>query len=306
MQGKIIKFIFFTNYFIGILAIALSLEAVVQLELPFNSFIYYLLLFCATVFYYTYAYTQPSTHLIQDNPRTEWYRNHRIFIKKSQWVFLCAGILPCIFLAGSNYRNILSLPLPYWIIIFVIPLSALLYYGLLPQSFLKLNLRNTGWIKAFVIGFVWACCVTLLPLVILKIEQGRFIAEPVLVLWLFINNWMFCTVNAIMFDLKDYADDANRQLKTFVVRIGLRKTIFFILIPLLVIGVIAMTAFAYSRHFGAITYLFNLIPFICLVIVAYSLQRRKKILFYLIVIDGLLLVKALCGIAGMHFMVYTR
>jgi 4-hydroxybenzoate polyprenyltransferase len=306
MPGKIIKFIFFANYFIGILAIALSLEAVVLLELHFNSLIYYLLLFCATVYYYTYAYTIPATHLIQDNPRTEWYRNHRNFIKKSQWVFLCAGILSCLFIAGSNYRNILALPLLYRIIIFAVPLSALLYYGLLPQSFLKLNLRNTGWIKAFVIGFVWACCVNLLPLAILKIEQGHFIAEPVLVLWLFTNNWMFCTVNAIMFDLKDYADDANRQLKTFVVRIGLRNTIFFILIPLLVIGVIAMTAFAYSRHFGAITYLFNLVPFICLLIVAYSLHRRKKILFYLIVIDGLLLVKALCGIAGMYFMIPAR
>ena len=304
MGSKIIRFIFFANYFVGILAIALSLEAVVQLQLPYNSAIYYLLLFCATVFYYTYAYTKPVVHTVPDNPRTAWYRDHRVFISRSQLVLLYVCIASVIYITSSSYENILHLPLPYWLILFSIAVSVILYYGLLPQSFLKLNLRNTGWIKAFVIGFVWACCVNLLPLVLLKIEQGHFAADPFLVLWLFIKNWMFCTVNAIMFDMKDYADDANSQLKTFVVRMGLRKTIFFILFPLLIIGVISVAAFAWSRHFGIVTFLFNLIPFICLLIVAYSLHKRKSILFYLIVIDGLLLVKALCGIAGAYFLIH--
>ena len=59
------------------------------------------------------------------------------------------------------------------------------------------------------------------------------VAEPLLMLWLFVKNWMFCTVNAIMFDMKDYEDDANIELKTFAVRMGLRNTIYYILVPLL-------------------------------------------------------------------------
>jgi hypothetical protein len=39
-----------------------------------------------------------------------------------------------------------------------------------------------------------------------------------------------------MFDIKDYAADHNHQLKTFVVRYGLRKTIFYILIPLTLVS----------------------------------------------------------------------
>lgn len=112
---------------------------------------------------------------------------------------------------------------------------------------------------------------------------------------------MFCTVNAIMFDMKDYADDANKQLKTFVVRFGLRKTIFFVLMPILLIGLISFLAFASYRHFGLVPVLFNLIPFLSLLAVAYSLHQRRSILYYLIVIDGLLLIKALCGIAGTYF-----
>ncbi|MGL1386138.1 hypothetical protein ACSTJO_00160, partial [Vibrio parahaemolyticus] len=58
---------------------------------------------------------------------------------------------------------------------------------------------------------------------------------------------------------------------------------------------------AYSRGFHASRIIFNTIPFILLIIVAWSMHRRKSILYYLAVIDGLMLIKALCGIAGSLF-----
>jgi 4-hydroxybenzoate polyprenyltransferase len=99
-----------------------------------------------------------------------------------------------------------------------------------------------------------------------------------------------------MFDIKDYDDDANRELKTFAVRFGLNKTISLVLVPLLLIGFMAFIIFAVYNHFGYLPVLINLVPFICLLMVAYSLHRPREILYYLIIIDGLLLVKALCGI----------
>jgi hypothetical protein len=286
---------------VGVLAIALSLEAVVQLQLPFNSLAYYCLLFCATVMYYTYAYSGPAGNVHYANPRTEWYNRHRFFIGCSQAILLCL----CLGLGGyiilKDYSGILALPYYYWLAVTAMIMAAVLYYGLLPWSSLHLNLRNTGWAKAFVIGFVWACTVNILPLIMLRVQHMRYRADPVMVSWLFVKNWMFCTVNAIMFDMKDYADDANSQLKTFVVRIGLRRTISFVLIPLLLVGIISLLAFTTIRHYNFLPILFNLIPFICLLAVTYSLHTRKPILFYLIVIDGLLLLKAACGIAGMQF-----
>jgi len=35
-----------------------------------------------------------------------------------------------------------------------------------------------------------------------------------------------------------------------------------------------------------------------LIIVSYSMHKRKSILYYLIIIDGLMFVKGVCGIAG--------
>jgi 4-hydroxybenzoate polyprenyltransferase len=109
---------------------------------------------------------------------------------------------------------------------------------------------------------------------------------------------MFITLLCIMFDIKDYAADHNEQLKTFVVEYGLRRTIFYILIPLAAIGLGTFVLYAAIRHFPLLRILVNTIPFILLIIVAYSMHRRKNILYYLAIIDGLMLVKALCGIAG--------
>jgi 4-hydroxybenzoate polyprenyltransferase len=101
--------------------------------------------------------------------------------------------------------------------------------------------------------------------------------------------------------MKDYADDSNRQLKTFVVRFGLRNTILYVLTPLCIVGIFFTLVFAYYRHFTLLPVLFNVLPFLLLLMVTYTMQRQRNIFFYLIVIDGLVFIKAICGIAGMAF-----
>ena len=301
MFDKIIKFVFFGNYFIGVLAIALSVETVVQLRLPFNSFEYYALLFCGTIMYYTYAYAGVLQSNSVTNARSVWYAQHQTLVKYSQIILLLLCLVFGSLLFLNTAGNLKFLRWIYWLIIIVIGLAGILYYGLLPRSLVKLNLRNTGWLKAFVIGFVWAGCVSLLPIIMLQLERGPYFAEPVVAGWLFIKNWMFCTVNAIMFDMKDYDDDTNAQLKTFVVRFGLRKTILFVLTPLCLVGIFFTLVFAGYRHFTFLSILFNVLPFLLLLAVTYTMQRQKNIFFYLIVIDGLVFIKAICGIAGMAF-----
>ena len=298
MAIKVIKFIFFGNYFIGLLAIALTLESTIQLHLPFNSYPYYILITLAPVVYYTYAYMGVNRRSKTTNPRSQWYIHHERLIKWSQISLSTICLLSLTYLLCHHFQAFLQLPLLYWLAVSVILLAALLYYGLLPSYFFNLNLRNTGWLKPLIIGFVWACTANLLPLIALKIEAGINPTANALWIWLFIKNWMFCTVNAIMFDLKDYAIDANKELKTFAVRIGLKQTIYKILIPILCIGILSLLIFTYIAHFQLLTIILNLIPFVLTLIVAFSLNKRKNILFYLIVIDGLILIKALCGISG--------
>ena len=301
MGKRLVQLVFFGNYFVGILGIALSLETSVQLRLPFNSSAYYLLLFCATVMYYTYAYTGVLQSSSSNNLRANWYADHQTWVRHSQrFLLVMCAVLGGIILT-RDYDQVLHLPVWCWLIVGVILLSCILYYGLLPKSVFRLNLRNTGWLKAFVIGFVWAGCVSLVPIVVLQVENTPYTIDPVLMVVLFVKNWMFCTVNAMMFDFKDYADDSNKQLQTFVVRFGLNRTISFILIPLVLIGIFSLLAFTHYRHLGLVPMGILLIPFLLLLAVSYSMYRQKSIFYYLIVIDGLVLVKALCGIIAMQF-----
>jgi 4-hydroxybenzoate polyprenyltransferase len=295
--NRFIRFILFGNYFYGICVIALTIEATLQQRIPFNSFIYYCLIFLGTVFYYTYAYIGEQG-IVQDNPRSKWYDHNKKLIGRTQQIMTLAIAGLCIGWLIIYPQSITGIDFRALCILIFIPLIALLYYGSESASGKIHNLRNQGWIKPFVIGLVWAGMVTLYPVIFQSLEQNIPYRPKYLGFLLFFKNLMFITMLCILFDIKDYAADHNQQLKTFVVRYGLRKTIYFILIPLTVLGLGSFLLFAYWMHFPLLMVFINTLPFILLIIVARSMQRRKSILYYLAIIDGLMLVKAVCGIIG--------
>jgi hypothetical protein len=195
----------------------------------------------------------------------------------------------------------LNMPPGQWLLIFIFPLVAALYYGINSISG-KYNLRKIGWLKPFIIGFAWAGLVTIYPVLFYDIINKLEYKLNWIAGLLFLKNFMFITVLCIMFDIKDYAADYISRVKTFVVKVGLRKTIFYILLPLTILGLISFIYYAITHQFHQIKLLLNVIPFISLIIVARSLYRRRSIMYYLIIIDGLMLVKAICGsIAMMYF-----
>ena len=291
------RFLLFGNYFYGICAIALSIEAAMQQFVALNSIPYYLFVFVATVLYYTHAYiAEPSGDVA--NKRSIWYYENKVWITRSQLLFTIILISLAIYLFRENRNGIKQASLLEWVLIGIFPLVATLYYGSVKPERATHSLRNNGWLKPFVIGFVWAGAVTVYPIIFNNIERQTIYTPHLVGFLLFIKNFMFITMLCIMFDFKDYAADHNRQLKTFVVEYGLRRTIFHIIIPLSVIGLGTFIMYGIFRQFSFGRILINMIPFILLIIVAYSMYRRKSILYYLAIIDGLMLVKAVCGIIG--------
>jgi len=291
---------FFGNFFYGICTVALSIETSIQRDYPLNNYWYYILLFTATVVYYTMAYINVSVP-DKNNIRAVWYMQHRKNIILSQLILSIISIIAVFFLIYPILPHILQMPWYQWTLIILFPLSALLYYGVLLPHYHLLNLRNTGWLKPFVIGFVWSGVVSIYPVMFYCINRNIPYILSAFGLVLFIKNMMFITVLCIMFDIKDYASDYNTELKTFVVKMGLRKTIFNIMIPLSVLGFGSFLTYNFIHHFPPGRIFINTIPFILLIIVAYSMYQRKPILYYLAIIDGLMLIKAICGIIGSTF-----
>ena len=298
----LIRTLLFGNYFYGICVIALSVEAALQQHFPLTTPAYYIFIFVSTVLYYTHAYiAEPAvTTLTADpvNQRTRWYTKNRRLINYSQQLFTLVFFASGLYLLIVNWSHILHTGLWQWTLILIFPLVAGLYYGTVAPHTATNNLRNKGWLKPFVIGFVWAGAVTIYPVLFSSIERGAAFAPDIISILLFIKNFMYITMLCIMFDIKDYAADHNHHLKTFVVRLGLRKTIFYILIPLSITGLGTFILYAVLRDFPLLRIFINTIPFVLLIIVAYSMHRRKSILYYLAIIDGLMLAKAVCGIIG--------
>lgn len=294
------RFIFFGNYFYGLCAVALSVEASLQQEYPLNDPLYYTIVFCATVLYYTRAYIT-DVQGVTSNQRTNWY------IRYKRWIVFSQIMLTAIVAAGAglflykNWQGLQGMSWQNWALAGVFPLTAGLYYGINSKKLGRYNLRNSGWLKPFVIGFAWAGLVTVYPVLLYSVDHGLAFQPTLVGLFLFIKNFMFITILCIMFDIKDYAVDYNRQLKTFVVKVGLRHTIFYIIIPLCIIGLVSFISYALLRHFHFMKITLNIIPFAALIAVTWSMHRRQSILYYLIIIDGLMLVKALCGSMAMIY-----
>lgn len=289
--------IFYGNYFYGLCAVALSVEASLQQHFRLNSIVYYLLIFSSTVYYYTRAYL-PKGHGMAFNPRDEWYLLRESMVLYSQRLFL---VVVSVFILAVlwKYYSLGHVPaLSNMLLAIIFPLAGLLYYGLRGGR----SLRSVGWLKPFVIGFVWAGIVTVYPILDIHFQEGTIYSPSLLGSLLFLKNFMFVTVLCIMFDIKDYAADSQLRLHTFVVQLGLRKTIFYLIIPLCLLGFGTFIAYGATHHFSYARLLLNTLPFVLLVAVAYSLYRRRQVIFYLVIVDGLMLVKATCGaIAALYF-----
>lgn len=290
------KAFFFGNYFYGVCAVALSIEATLQQRIAIAPVIYYLLIFCLTVIFYIKAYISETVDTIT-NERTSWYVKNKKQVFNTQITLTALSAIFGLLLIPNIIDGIKLLNAKSIATILVFPVVALLYYGFDA----KLSLRNTHWLKPFIIGFVWAGLVTLFPLFYNQIQAQQQLSLTQTSCFLFIKNMMFISVLSIMFDIKDYATDYNKQLKTFVVSFGLRKTIFSILIPLTIIGFVSFICFVTINHFPIFRIFVNTIPFVLLLIVAYSLHQRKSIFYYLTIIDGLMFIKAICGAVGMLY-----
>jgi hypothetical protein len=296
---RLTEFIFFSNYFYGLCAVALSVEATLQQGFPLNGLLYFFLVFITTILYYSYPYIRKCS-FISSNPRTNWYTRYYNLMRWNQIIITIILSIALLIFLWENGGSLRYLSATEWLLIFIFPVVAGLYYGISALKG-KYNLRKIGWLKPFIIGFTWAGLVTIYPILFYRMLHHLDYDPGWVTGLLFLKNFMFITVLCIMFDIKDYAHDYVTRVRTFVVNLGLRRTIFYILLPFSVLGLGSFVSYALTHHFHPLKILLNIIPFILLLMAGWSLRRRRTILYYLVMIDGLMLAKAVCGTMAMLY-----
>ncbi|MDQ2753202.1 MAG: hypothetical protein M3R72_09285 [Bacteroidota bacterium] len=297
MLSKLARFLLFGNYYLAFCIVALSFETAFKNGFQITDAIFYWLLFLAVVVYYTHAYI--GDYASSSNPRTAWYAANRKLIFFTQLFFTILIALGCVYQLVNYGSAIAHFSIQNWLLLLLFPFLALLYYDVIFPARFRFKLRNIAWLKPFIIGFVCTGMIVVYPLLFYSLQTGQTFHFSFAEGCYFFTNWMFTTAIALMFDIKDFAADHNYQLKTFVVTKGLRRTLFFILLPLILVSFVSFVFFALLKQFSLLRIFINTLPFFLMSIAAASLRRRKSILYYLIIIDGLLLVKALFGIAAM-------
>jgi len=300
LSNPVVRFLFFGNYHYGVCAMALAVEASTQQQAPVPHWSFFLLLTATTIWYYLYSYRH-SNPLDIDNKRVVWYFANKTMIDGLQVLHAVLIIMVLIIFLTLFWENLITASILTLTMLMAFPLIAVLYYGAESSAFGRFNLRQLGPLKPFIIGFVWAGSVTVYPVLFSNIENSVPYQVTLMGSLLFLKNFMFISMLGIMFDIKDYANDHRQSLGTFVTRTGLRKTIFTILVPLSVLGLGTFITYGITRDFSAMKIMLNTIPFIFLMAVAWSLAKRRSILYYLIVVDGLMVVKAVCGTMAMMY-----
>jgi 4-hydroxybenzoate polyprenyltransferase len=292
VNNRIIESIFFSNFFLILLSIALNIETNIKIGLPLNSVWYYIFISSISVLFYLYAYRIPKYLTKTTNPRTQFYVVHQKSIQIFTFLLLVLSVITGIILVIKSIPNLEILSWKWIAVLFFTVALAFSYYDFK----IGLSLRKKMWLKPFLIGWTWAITTVFLPVLCLMLENKVIYHLDAKFYFLFSQTFMYCVVNAILFDLKDFEDDSNRNLKTFVVKYGYHFTLNRIILPLIFLGFLSFVFFGFWYGLPLHRILFMLIPIICLAIFSFKLNQPKSILYYLIAIDGMILFKAICGI----------
>jgi len=297
--GRAVDGCFYGNYFLGVCAVAQVIETSALLKLPWRNAWLLNFVFAATVLFYTYPYVRRGLAESR-NPRTEWYRRHFLFVCVSQIFLTLWLVVSGITFCFTHADAIRKMELWEWGLLMSFPLVSAFYYGGNVLSY-QVNIRRVGWLKPFLIGFAWTGLILVYPILFSRIQYGHHLILTWFPCMLFTKNFMFMSMLAILFDIKDKVADRGSGLDTWVVRLGLRRTLFHVTLPLTVLGVLTFLSYAVSQGFSIIRMLLILIPFILLILAIIALNKPRSLLYYLVVIDGLMLAKALFGIAAARF-----
>jgi hypothetical protein len=292
---KAIDTLLFSNSFYGIAAVLLAIESNLLSGFALNHPALYILLFSGTVVFYSFSYKydpKPSP----GNQRARWIKQNKKFFLYFQILLLIITVPAAVW----YYQSLVSLTAVQFftitLLLVVFPLVGMFYYGIAFPGLFKLKLRQFGWFKPFIIGAVWAGCISFMPWLMKQWENGSLVMPTTAILYIWLHNFMFISVLAILFDVKDYAADHNHALKTFVVRVGLKKVILSIVLPLATMGFVFLWMVLGLKSIASPAIIFLSLPILALAWVALNMNKKHPIKWYLIVIDGLMPLKAVCGI----------
>lgn len=263
--------------FISLCTVGLCMETNLLLGLPYNSLYFYLTVFSATLGQYNiHYYIKHSAN--PDSDRFFWSLQHR----RIHLVLNCIGAIGLIIgLTGLQPKN-------YMVLAIIAVITILYSFPFLPFKYKK-RLKDFGLLKILVLAYVWTLITVWFPTVTLtEITKGFQVV--------FIQRFVFIFILCLAFDIRDMNSDTRENIHTVPIAIGRKRSYQLVILLLILFLVISFFHFRLTRHFMQ----FNAMILSALATyfaVDYS-KRLKTDLYYLAVIDGMMLLQPILVIVG--------
>lgn len=282
---KLIGILLWNNHFYGIGIVGLSICSSLYLTEQLPSLTFLAMVYFGTVVYYTNAYFNENINE-QNKDRVIWYQKNYAYLKTRQRVL---GIVTAAILIFSIYQN------PSLLSFNIISLSLLGFSLLLSYLYSFPKFQNNGLLKSAIIAFVWTIIGAYLP--VYFNQSGEFENMNTIVTALYcLQLFLFIFLLAVLFDIKDIKSDLSGNKKTLVIKIGLNNIMPFLVLPYIGISLIIDYKLANSFSFTSIIWLLHYIFYLIVYLVSKKALTESKISSSILLVDGLMLIKATMGI----------
>lgn len=273
---KLVRFLIYTNLFVAIGSLLLTVESVLFLGLDLNTHIKFLvLIFFATLFLYNYQRVlgfKNNTKPLQTN-RHIWINNNHYFLV---FVVVLSSII-------SIYIGFTILDERYFIFCAILIFIAFFYSTPLFKKNNKwYRLRDLPFAKLFLVGLVWSAVVVIFP-----VMEEFFLFKNQKMILLFIIQFLFIVSITIPFDIRDYEIDKHNNIKTIPITLGLNKSKLFGY-ALTIISLLISVVFFYESIAFLITEI--VLCTLTIVLIKKSLPTNND-LYFTFYIDGLMILK---------------
>ena len=275
---KLVNKIIFSNIFLPIAAVLLTVSTQVQLGMQPHWQPYLFLIFLATIFEY-------NRHRIFDviigtedlnSVKYQWIRNNLRKIYFFSIVWFIAFIITIVFTKTE-------------VLLALVPLGIVTVFYSVPSGENKkylFRLREIPYLKIFLIAFVWSASTIFLP--VIQAEGEIYSAQVIL---LFAERFFFIFAITIPFDIRDMQADRKAGIKTIPLLVNQKKALALSYLSLSVCLIISIIHYRIPNNWF-------IIEALCISLITTYLLLRLNFFknwsrYYYQILDGTLLLQGM-------------
>ncbi|MCR6637691.1 MAG: UbiA family prenyltransferase [Sporocytophaga sp.] len=265
MIQRLFHFILFSNLFISVSSITLTLSTflILNANLESDDIPFLLFIFASTFLTYNIHIWYEKAGDDPTLPRNIW-RSRNSLITKGMFVFFLGCLLVSLFFISGK------------VIWFTMHLAVFSLFYSAPL----LNFKKIPFLKIFLISYVWSVSTVILP----SINKGFGVLDKEVV-EIFVQRIIFILALAIPFDIRDIEVDKRNNIDTLPTLMGFERS--KLLSVILLILFIGLGCFFYGLDY---TFCARLAIGVLAIFLIIKIKRSRTDLYYMVGIDGIMIL----------------